>query len=109
MIISCISCNRALQHCSATLLTSRHVVDLCRQVAVFLFKGLPVSLWRPISTDLSTLQSWLVDHAVTSPESELARTIIEQLNWGFKRNVRCRRPVKHIKLRYRVLRVNCCV
>jgi hypothetical protein len=52
------------------------------QVSHFLYRGLPVNLWKPSDTDLSLLRRWLIESGIQSVDHMLARLIISRLNWN---------------------------
>ena len=58
-------------------------------MALHLFNALPLSQWVPMdATDWVTLRHWILEFASTSIENQLARLIIEHLNWGTAEQVK---------------------
>ncbi|XP_064630038.1 ectopic P granules protein 5 homolog isoform X2 [Lineus longissimus] len=53
------------------------------QVCLYLFKELPLYLWQPAEADLVILRTWLLDRDLASPENQLARLIMTNMNWGY--------------------------
>lgn len=54
----------------------------CPQLSLYLFKELPLQLWKPIEQDLSIISHWLLECPISSIENQLARQILTNLNWG---------------------------
>jgi hypothetical protein len=54
----------------------------CSQLSLYLFKELPLQLWKPTEQDLSIISYWLLEFPLSSIENQLARQILSQLNWG---------------------------
>lgn len=52
------------------------------QACVYLFSGLSVHLWHPTYKNMDCIKSWLLKSDLSSPEHQLARYIISNLNWG---------------------------
>lgn len=52
------------------------------QACVYLFSGLSVHLWHPTYRNMDCIKSWLLKADLSSPENQLARYIISNLNWG---------------------------
>uniref|UniRef100_UPI00358F4E9A ectopic P granules protein 5 homolog n=1 Tax=Myxine glutinosa TaxID=7769 RepID=UPI00358F4E9A len=50
---------------------------------LFLFKELPLALWKPTSADIVTLGEWLVEHELNSLQNKLACLVLEDMHWGF--------------------------
>ena len=57
--------------------------DRTLQTCVYLFGGLPVDLWTPLTTDMDHVRTWLLKSPLASPEHQLARYILGNLNWGY--------------------------
>nr|XP_058943375.1 ectopic P granules protein 5 homolog [Pocillopora verrucosa] len=64
-----------LENVSATL-------DIIGKACVYLFSGLSVHLWHPTYRNMDCIKSWLLKADLSSPENQLARYIISNLNWG---------------------------
>jgi len=60
---------------------------LVRQVSHFLFRGLPLHQWQPTDIDIEILRRWLISSELKSVENQLARMIIERMNWGIDASV----------------------
>lgn len=54
------------------------------QMGLYLFRALPLEKWPVTTDDLKLLHDLLCRGQLTSPESQLARFIIEHINWGFR-------------------------
>lgn len=52
------------------------------QVALYLCKELPLSLWQPRSEEICVIGAWLLQHPLSAVENRLACVILEGLNWG---------------------------
>ena len=59
------------------------MIPVFSQVSHYLYHGLPLHLWIPSDADSVVLRCWLIDHDIRSAENQLARILIEQLNWSF--------------------------
>lgn len=55
---------------------------LC-QVALYLCKELPLSLWQLRSEEICVIGAWLLQHPLSAVENRLACVILEGLNWGY--------------------------
>lgn len=53
------------------------------ELILYLFRELPLHLWRITESDLNVLSVWLLQRNFTSVENHLARLILSNLNWGF--------------------------
>ncbi|XP_033099652.1 ectopic P granules protein 5 homolog isoform X3 [Anneissia japonica] len=53
------------------------------KMSMYLFRELPLHLWQPSSDDMELIRHWLVDFVPSSVENQLARLILNRLNWGF--------------------------
>jgi hypothetical protein len=52
-------------------------------MALHLFSSLTLTPWTPADVpDWATLRRWLIDCHVGSVENQLARLVLERLNWG---------------------------
>lgn len=54
------------------------------QDCVGLFQALPVEMWRPKVSDIQTIRNWLLRSAVQSPEHQLSRYLLTNINWQCK-------------------------
>ncbi|PNF33683.1 hypothetical protein B7P43_G12333, partial [Cryptotermes secundus] len=52
------------------------------KLSLYLFKELPLHLWKPTEQDLCIVSHWLLECPPSSIENQLARQILSQLNWG---------------------------
>ncbi|XP_069674865.1 ectopic P granules protein 5 homolog isoform X3 [Periplaneta americana] len=52
------------------------------KLSLYLFKELPLLLWKPTEQDLSIIANWLLQCPLSSIESQLARLILSHLNWA---------------------------
>ena len=52
------------------------------QSCVYLFSGLSINLWHPTYKNMDCIKSWLLKADLSSPEHQLARYIVSNLNWG---------------------------
>lgn len=64
------------------------------KVSLYLFKELPLYLWKPSSSEIALIREWLLNYSLTTVENKLACIILEGLNWGFGEHVciKTRRP-----------------
>ena len=60
----------------------------CFQACVYLFTGLSVHLWHPTYKNMDCIRSWLLKADLSSPEHQLARYVVSNLNWGHVGEVR---------------------
>ncbi|XP_064550516.1 ectopic P granules protein 5 homolog [Drosophila montana] len=51
--------------------------------AAYLFKALPLEIWRPSMDSFELLSNWLLHFDYQTAENRLARLIIGHLNWSF--------------------------
>ncbi|XP_046857276.1 ectopic P granules protein 5 homolog isoform X2 [Xenia sp. Carnegie-2017] len=59
-------------------------LDSVREDCVGLFQALPVEMWRPKVSDIQTIRNWLLRSAVESPEHQLSRYLLTNINWQCK-------------------------
>ncbi|XP_036101663.1 ectopic P granules protein 5 homolog isoform X3 [Molossus molossus] len=59
------------------------VQDTIDQVSLYLFKELPLYLWRPSASEIAVIRDWLLNCDLTMVKNKLACVILEGLNWGF--------------------------
>uniref|UniRef100_A0AAY4BDZ3 Ectopic P-granules autophagy protein 5 homolog n=1 Tax=Denticeps clupeoides TaxID=299321 RepID=A0AAY4BDZ3_9TELE len=64
----------------------QETIDKVGMVSLYLFKELPLHLWRPIPSEVGLIRAWLLDHSLQAVENKLACIILESLNWGFQSN-----------------------
>ena len=76
-----------------------YIIIYFSQVSLYLFKELPIHLWRPLESDVATLREWILQRDLTSPENLLARLVLEKMNWGFNKQVR-KKSAKLVKKPY---------
>ncbi|KAJ7394035.1 Ectopic P granules protein 5 [Desmophyllum pertusum] len=57
-------------------------LDTIGKACVYLFSGLSVQLWHPTYKNMDCIKSWLLKADLSSPENQLARYIVSNLNWG---------------------------
>lgn len=57
-------------------------IETIGKACVYLFSGLSVHLWYPSYKSMDCIKSWLLKADLSSPEHQLARYIISNLNWG---------------------------
>lgn len=65
------------------LLPCERFPTLSPQVALYLCKELPLSLWQPRSEEICVIGAWLLQHPLSAVENRLACVILEGLNWGY--------------------------
>ncbi|XP_018596418.2 ectopic P granules protein 5 homolog isoform X3 [Scleropages formosus] len=68
---------------SVLLRRVQETIDKVGMVSLYLFKELPLHLWRPVFSEISVIRSWLLDYSLPTVENKLACIILESLNWGF--------------------------
>ncbi|XP_021140563.2 ectopic P granules protein 5 homolog isoform X2 [Columba livia] len=61
----------------------RDTIEKVGMVSLYLFKELPLYLWKPSSSELALIGDWLLNYNLTTVENKLACIILEGLNWGF--------------------------
>ncbi|XP_027791443.2 ectopic P granules protein 5 homolog [Marmota flaviventris] len=61
----------------------QETIDQVGMVSLYLFKELPLYLWRPSASELAVIRGWLLNHNLTAVKNKLACVILEGLNWGF--------------------------
>ncbi|XP_048581759.1 ectopic P granules protein 5 homolog isoform X2 [Nematostella vectensis] len=57
-------------------------IETVGKVCVYMFSGLPVHVWHPCSSDMDLIRSWLLKTDLTSPQHQLARYVLKNMNWG---------------------------
>uniref|UniRef100_G1PEJ4 Ectopic P-granules 5 autophagy tethering factor n=1 Tax=Myotis lucifugus TaxID=59463 RepID=G1PEJ4_MYOLU len=58
-------------------------IDQVGMVSLYLFKELPLYLWRPSASEIAVIRDWLLNYDLTMVKNKLACVILEGLNWGF--------------------------
>uniref|UniRef100_A0A8C3K8Z8 Ectopic P-granules autophagy protein 5 homolog n=1 Tax=Calidris pygmaea TaxID=425635 RepID=A0A8C3K8Z8_9CHAR len=61
----------------------RETIEKVGMVSLYLFKELPLHLWKPSSSEIALIRDWLLNYNLTTVENKLACIILEGLNWGF--------------------------
>ncbi|KYO28856.1 ectopic P granules protein 5 homolog isoform X1 [Alligator mississippiensis] len=61
----------------------RETIEKVGMVSLYLFKELPLYLWKPSSSEIALIRDWLLNYNLTAVENKLACIILEGLNWGF--------------------------
>ncbi|XP_077792636.1 ectopic P granules protein 5 homolog isoform X1 [Podarcis muralis] len=60
----------------------KETIEKVGMVSLYLFKELPMHLWKPSSSEVALIRDWLLNHSLTEVENKLACIILEGLNWG---------------------------
>ncbi|NXW44656.1 EPG5 protein, partial [Nyctiprogne leucopyga] len=60
----------------------RETIEKVGMVSLYLFKELPLYLWKPSSSEIAVIRDWLLNYSLTTVENKLACIILEGLNWG---------------------------
>ncbi|NXG70655.1 EPG5 protein, partial [Baryphthengus martii] len=61
----------------------RETIEKIGMVSLYLFKELPLYLWKPSPSEIALIRDWLLNYSLTTVENKLACIILEGLNWGF--------------------------
>ncbi|NWR38845.1 EPG5 protein, partial [Tachuris rubrigastra] len=61
----------------------RETIEKVGMVSLYLFKELPLYLWKPSASEVALIRDWLLNYSLTAVENKLACIILEGLNWGF--------------------------
>ncbi|XP_051498646.1 ectopic P granules protein 5 homolog isoform X3 [Apus apus] len=61
----------------------RETIEKVGMVSLYLFKELPMHLWKPSSSEIAVIRDWLLNYSLITVENKLACIILEGLNWGF--------------------------
>ncbi|XP_032062034.1 ectopic P granules protein 5 homolog [Aythya fuligula] len=61
----------------------KQTIEKVGMVSLYLFKELPLYLWKPSSSEIALIRDWLLNYSLTTVENKLACIILEGLNWGF--------------------------
>ncbi|KAK1176492.1 hypothetical protein AOXY_G1382 [Acipenser oxyrinchus oxyrinchus] len=67
---------------SVLLWRLQETIDRGGMVSLYLFKELPLHLWRPAAAEIAVIRDWLLSHSLPAVENKLACIILEGLNWG---------------------------
>ncbi|CRK89101.1 CLUMA_CG002515, isoform A, partial [Clunio marinus] len=69
----------------------------------YLFKALPIAMWKPKTEDLEVLASWLLNFDFDSTENATARVIFAVMNWNFDANDKLFLPHEiHVRMAFLV-------
>ncbi|XP_061469566.1 ectopic P granules protein 5 homolog isoform X3 [Rhineura floridana] len=60
----------------------RETIERVGMVSLYLFKELPMHLWKPSASEVALIRDWLLNYGLTEVENKLACVILEGLNWG---------------------------
>ncbi|XP_039200472.1 ectopic P granules protein 5 homolog isoform X2 [Crotalus tigris] len=60
----------------------RETIESVGMVTLYLFKELPMLLWKPSASEIALLRDWLLNYSLTEVENKLACIILEEMNWG---------------------------
>ncbi|XP_006835165.1 PREDICTED: ectopic P granules protein 5 homolog [Chrysochloris asiatica] len=60
----------------------QETIDHVGMVSLYLFKELPLYLWRPSTSEIAVIRDWLLNYNLTAVKNKLACVILEGLNWG---------------------------
>lgn len=61
----------------------QETIDQVGMVSLYLFKELPLHLWRPSASEIAVIRDWLLSYNLAAVKNKLACVILEGLNWGF--------------------------
>uniref|UniRef100_S4RB52 Ectopic P-granules 5 autophagy tethering factor n=1 Tax=Petromyzon marinus TaxID=7757 RepID=S4RB52_PETMA len=67
---------------SLLLAQAKDSLDQVGLAALYLFKELPLTWWRPTSEDMILLGNWLVENGLLTVQNKLTCLILEGMNWG---------------------------
>ncbi|KFQ26998.1 Ectopic P granules protein 5, partial [Merops nubicus] len=81
----------------------RETIEKVGMVSLYLFKELPLYLWKPSSSEIALIRDWLLNYSLTTVENKLACIILEGLNWGFGEHVSQLDPGVHSEVALMVL------
>uniref|UniRef100_G1MRZ1 Ectopic P-granules 5 autophagy tethering factor n=1 Tax=Meleagris gallopavo TaxID=9103 RepID=G1MRZ1_MELGA len=76
------SINVHTQIISVLLDRVKETIERVGMVSLYLFKELPLYLWKPSSSEIALIRDWLLNYSLTTVENKLACIILEGLNWG---------------------------
>ncbi|XP_063151942.1 ectopic P granules protein 5 homolog [Candoia aspera] len=60
----------------------RETIERVGMVTLYLFKELPMLLWKPSASEIALLRDWLLNYNLTEVENKLACVVLEEMNWG---------------------------
>ncbi|XP_060677815.1 ectopic P granules protein 5 homolog [Hemiscyllium ocellatum] len=60
----------------------RETIETVGMVSLYLFKELPLHLWKITSTEIDIVREWLLNYSLSTVQNKLACIILEGLNWG---------------------------
>ncbi|KAM3845120.1 ectopic P granules protein 5 homolog isoform 2-T2 [Vipera latastei] len=60
----------------------RETIESVGMVTLYLFKELPMLLWKPSASEITLLRDWLLTYSLSEVENKLACIILEEMNWG---------------------------
>ncbi|ETE58050.1 Ectopic P granules protein 5-like protein, partial [Ophiophagus hannah] len=60
----------------------RETIESVGMVTLYLFKELPMLLWKPSASEVALIRDWLLNYSLTEVENKLACIILEEMNWG---------------------------
>uniref|UniRef100_A0A670YTE5 Ectopic P-granules 5 autophagy tethering factor n=1 Tax=Pseudonaja textilis TaxID=8673 RepID=A0A670YTE5_PSETE len=60
----------------------RETIESVGMVTLYLFKELPMRLWKPSASEVALIRDWLLNYNLTEVENKLACIILEEMNWG---------------------------
>ncbi|XP_067888811.1 ectopic P granules protein 5 homolog [Heterodontus francisci] len=60
----------------------RETIEKIGMVSLYLFKELPLHLWKITSDEMDVIREWLLNYNLSTVENKLACIILEGLNWG---------------------------
>ncbi|KAL8604118.1 hypothetical protein ACOMHN_047330 [Nucella lapillus] len=72
------------KHPTALSMLLRRVQGVMGQLgkmSLYLFSQLPASIWIPQDPDMLLLRQWLLNNDLDTPENQLARVVIDRMNW----------------------------
>ncbi|KAG0730101.1 Ectopic P granules protein 5 [Chionoecetes opilio] len=67
---------------SYLLTTTQEKIIHLGSMALYLFRALPMELWRPTDEDVTCVSHWLLFMPAASVENQLARVVLSKLHWG---------------------------
>uniref|UniRef100_A0A4W3HVB5 Ectopic P-granules autophagy protein 5 homolog (C. elegans) n=1 Tax=Callorhinchus milii TaxID=7868 RepID=A0A4W3HVB5_CALMI len=65
----------------------RETIEKVGMVSLYLFKELPLHIWRSNSAEMGVIREWLLNYNLSTVENKLACIILEGLNWGLDEQV----------------------
>ncbi|XP_072849080.2 ectopic P granules protein 5 homolog isoform X1 [Pogona vitticeps] len=64
----------------------RETIEKVGMVSLYLFKELPMHLWKPSTQEVALIRDWLLNYNLSEVENKLACIILEGMNWGPSEN-----------------------